>query len=186
MERIGNLEKWFISKSAAQDAVSGPASGPWDERTSALVEAFQMGALARDVQDHRATNKCSSALADLIAAVRSTRDLPNFVVYRGLLLKSPPEVSTAFRERSLSSWTIFPSIALRLALAQGQGLVTILRYRLSQTDAAFYIDDWEYEVLRPPYVSQVFRIAKGNVNFMGHSCDVVVADLEALEGKDEQ
>lgn len=105
----------------------------------------------------------------------------NWEICRGLMLRDGDleklRAGLIFEERSLSSWSLFPSVALRVALSQGQGLVTILRYQLSGETPALYVDDWEYEVLQGPYRRSIDRIRSGAINFLGEHMLVVVIDL---------
>ncbi|MFN7598037.1 MAG: hypothetical protein ACK5PT_15070, partial [Cereibacter sp.] len=141
------------------------------------VLAYQFGKFANDVRAHRNGGPVTPELLALTGLVQSRRDAVDQTVYRGLCMPDPPLPGDAFEESSLNSWSLYPSIALRLALAQGVSGFTVLRQRLASDDPALYIDEWEHEVLRSPFLARIGRVQGGMLTFLGKTISVFLIDL---------
>ncbi|NUB44141.1 hypothetical protein GEU84_007090 [Fertoebacter nigrum] len=179
MDEFANLEEWFAAKSkgfapfaAWQNWVEAP-----EHRN--LLEAYQFGVLAGDIRAHRNGDQMSVALAGLAHLVQTRCDAGGYEVYRGLCLNGPLAAGSVHEERSMNGWSLYPSIALRLAMAQGSANMIVLRQRLPPGSPSLYLDDWEHEVLRPPFVATVERAVVGLVRFLGVSLLVSVVDLHS-------
>lgn len=81
-------------------------------------------------------------------------------------------------EPTINSWSLFPGVALAIARAHGSGECVIVRDRLAPGSAAFYVDDYEHEVLRPALSVETRCVARSLVNLQGDSVMVSVCDVE--------
>lgn len=141
------------------------------------IEAFQLGAMAIDVREHRDGGPPGADLAALIALVASSRIEMSCFVFRGLAMMAA-RMATPHEERSLNSWSLYPSIAMRTALAQGSASIVILRDRMDPGDAALYLDDFEHEVVRPPLRLTLGPRVADRMVLLGESIEVSMIDCK--------
>jgi hypothetical protein len=177
MDLIIDIEAWMVAKSKSSENSFGLTKQTLSDDQKQLVELFQTGAFIDDIRANRAGDPATEPLLRILHLIDSSCDMPGFMVYRGLMLEENLRTGDIFAETSISSWTVFPSIAMRIALGYGHGMVTILRYRLLPEDPSFYVDDWEYEVRRGPYVHRMGAIVVGSVNYMNRIIEIRVVDL---------
>jgi len=177
MEGFASMDDWFVQKSRGFPPFPDIHSWLSDPVLLKHVEAYQFGAYAADVRAHRNGGPPTPGIVALTGLVQSRGDAVEHTVYRGLCMPDPPQPGDAFEESSLNSWSLFPGIALRLALAQGVSGFTVLRQRLASDDPALCLDEWEHEVLRPPFQARIGRAQGGMLTFLGKRISVLVIDL---------
>lgn len=178
---IDDLEGWFVEKSQ-------PGFGPfidYDARGFApdvvrLIQEFQFSGLSQAIRVQRESGECSTQVADLTRFVKVKFDGQNYVAYRGLGAEEIPSSAASRNESSLNSWSLYPSKALRIALAHAGQPYSILRLRMTQKLPCLYLDSFEDEFLCPPMKLSLGRRYKGEINFLGEKLELCVIDCGCM------
>ncbi len=176
---ISDLEEWFVENSQ-------PGIAPfsrYDQRglTQAEVELlqdYQFGGFMVESADVRSGSVPSDHLMALIALVERFSDATNYMVYRGLGGMDVGEDESSYEESAPNSWSLFPSKALRVAVAHSDEPFVILRQRLKITTPSLYLDDWEDEILCPPQTLRIGPSFEGEVNMLSETFKIRVTDCE--------
>ena len=180
-EPIDHLESWIVEQSQGWPVIERIENRIPSTAQRHYIERYQLDGFATDISRHRVGKEPTAELLGLIEVIGRSKDADGLMVYRGLSLNSPLAVNALHAELSISSWSLYPSIALRAAFARGNSGFCILRDRVSIGEPSLYIDEYEFEVLRLPQRWCVSNRTGGNVDFMKHLVYVDVVDLERVQ-----
>lgn len=178
-EAILDVAQWHVRKSSG----TAPFSS-YDKRRLApsvmeLVRDFQDEGLSSDIALVRQGGQSSHRLRRLEELVASSFDAPRYYIYRGLRADGTAlNMRNRLEEPTINSWSLFPGTALAIARARGAGDCVIVRDRLSPGSAAFYVDDYEHEIIRPALSVETRCMARSLVKLSGDDVMVAVCDVE--------
>lgn len=173
---VDDLEKWIVENSKGFAPFPSYETRGLDAKFLKLIETFRFGGFARIIERHRAKGVVHPDLKDLIELVSSVNDVENYHVFRGMSSIKVPKIGSTHTEQSLNSWSIYPSIALRIAFAVGEEPFVILRRRMEPHARGLYLDEFEEEVLCPPGRFKIGQHISDTVNFLGDEITVTMVD----------
>ena len=179
-----DIEAWLVEKSQGTALLDGFQSVAADlsEAEAALCEAYQAGLLGRDARLRREGQTAVSEMYRDFAALvgRSSVGYP-LVCYRALsFVDIPTGADELIVERALSSWSLYPSVALRTGLVTGAASpVALIACRLLPNEPSLYLDEFEHEVVRTEQLRmRELDSVTGQVYFMGEHIDIVLLSAE--------
>lgn len=179
-----DIEAWLVEKSQGTALLDGFQSVAADlsEAEAALCEAYQAGLLGRDARLRREGQTAVSEMYRDFAALvgRSSVGYP-LVCYRALsFVDIPTGADELIVERALSSWSLYPSVALRTGLVTGAASpVALIACRLLPNEPSLYLDEFEHEVVRTEQLRmRELDSVTGQVYFMGEDIDIVLLSAE--------
>jgi hypothetical protein len=162
-----NIIPWIDTVSQGSPGIPNFRSRNFGKSSQDLIELYQLNGLAKDIFAHRAGLPCSGGLQSLIALTAAHRDAGRFPLYRGIAMDTVPKVGEVHTEASISGWSLYPKVALGLARLQTPPHHAILIDRCGEDDAALYIDEWEHELIRPPFARAITAVEGGDVRVYG-------------------
>ena len=164
-----------------------------DETMRGMLLAHRFGAYGAELARLRRGEPVSDPGFAAFEAFLDTNCEPlNIWAYRGLAALDVAALENCdgtclHHEPAPSSWSVYPSVALRIALSHLPAEVQdphiwIVRCRLLPTNKAFYIGGDEFEILRPrPLTLQILSVLSENVNFLSARIRVSLADAVTVD-----